>query len=61
MMLSRLARRRRQVEADPYAEFRISPTVNRLLEWVLALERGLIRAGVSFPAGGSLLLVARKR
>lgn len=61
MMLSRLGRRRTQVEADPYAEFRMSPAVNRLLEGVLSLERGLIRAGVSFPAGGSLLLVAEKR
>lgn len=61
MMLSRLGRRRQQVEADPYAEFRMSPAVNRLLEGVLSLERGLIRAGVSFPAGGSLLLVAEKR
>jgi len=61
MMLSRLGRRRQQVEADPYAEFRMSRAVNRLLEGVLSLERGLIRAGVSFPAGGSLLLVAEKR
>lgn len=60
MMLSRLGRRKAAVEADPYAEFRMSPAVNRALEWVLALERGLIRAGVSFPAGGSLLVVARK-
>jgi len=61
MMLSRLGRRRVRAEADPYAEFTISPAVNRLLEGVLSLERGLIRAGLSFPAGGSLLLVARKR
>lgn len=61
MMLSRLGRRKAAVEADPYAEFRMSSVVNRMLEWVLAIERGLIRAGVSFPAGGSLLLVARKQ
>jgi SAM-dependent methyltransferase len=61
MMLSRLGRRKAAVRADPYAEFKMSPAVNRVLEWVLGLERGLIRAGVSFPAGGSLLVVARKR
>jgi SAM-dependent methyltransferase len=61
MMLSRLGRRKAAVEADPYSEFRMSPGVNHVLEWVLGLERGMIRAGVSFPAGGSLLLVARKR
>ena len=61
MMLSRLGRRKAAVQADPYAEFKMSPAVNRVLEWVLALERGLIRAGLSFPAGGSLLVVARKQ
>jgi hypothetical protein len=29
-------------------------------ESVLAIERALIRAGVRFPAGGSLLLVAQR-
>jgi hypothetical protein len=30
------------------------------LEKILDLERSLIRKGISFPAGGSLLLIARK-
>jgi SAM-dependent methyltransferase len=60
MMASRLARSRSEVESNPYAEFRIAASMNRLLEAALGIERALIRAGVSFPAGGSLLLVARK-
>jgi SAM-dependent methyltransferase len=60
MMLSRLARREADSRTNPYAEFYISAPANRLLQAALAIERGLIRAGVSFPAGGSLLLVARK-
>jgi phosphatidylglycerol:prolipoprotein diacylglycerol transferase len=33
---------------------------NFLLASVLAVERVLIRLGIRFPAGGSLLLVARR-
>ena len=59
--------RRRMREVQPGSEFdaidavRLPWAVNKALEVVMAVERGLIRAGVSFPAGGSLLLVARKR
>jgi hypothetical protein len=42
------------------AEYRIGSLTNRILETTLALERALITRGFSFPAGGSLLLVARK-
>lgn len=58
LLLSRAIRRGRPV--DPSAEYRIPVTVNRLAGAVMGLERGLIRAGVSFPAGGSLLAVARR-
>ena len=61
MMLSRLARRPPKIGRDPLAELRLAGWLNALLEAVLGLERGLIRAGVSFPAGGSLLLVANKK
>ncbi len=43
-----------------YGEFDVPPVVNRLLTGALAIERGLIRMGVSWPAGGSLLVVARR-
>jgi SAM-dependent methyltransferase len=42
------------------AELRPSRPVNGLLHGVLRLERGLIRAGADLPAGGSLLLAARR-
>lgn len=59
LVASRL-RIRWQAELDPMAEFRLSRWTNALLETVLAVERGMVRAGISFPAGGSLLAVARK-
>jgi hypothetical protein len=45
---------------DPMDEFRIHPLVNRLSQAIMTLERLLIRWGLSFPAGGSLLVVARR-
>lgn len=59
MWLARRLRRRAQT-IDPMAEFRISRAANRLLGWLLGLEVFLTtRLGVRWPAGGSLLLVAR--
>jgi SAM-dependent methyltransferase len=46
---------------DVIDELRQPRAVNLALEAVMTIERNLIRRGVSFPAGGSLLLVARKR
>ena len=57
MMLARLRKRR---AADPMEELRIHPAANRVLRVVLDAERALIGRGVSFPAGGSLLVVARR-
>jgi len=45
---------------DPHDEFHIPLLVNNVLESVLAIERALIRMGLSFPLGGSRLIVARK-
>jgi len=58
-----LSRRRRNLarEAfDPFAEFNLAPWKNRVLEGILSLERLLIRAGIHWPAGSSLLVVAEK-
>jgi SAM-dependent methyltransferase len=61
MMLSRFMQRKHAQTENPIdAGFMISKPVNKLLGWLLGLERKAIRLGVSFPAGGSLLLVARK-
>ena len=56
MMLSR----RKRKDRDLWAEFQINRSLNAFFEKTLAAERTLIRSGLSFPAGGSLLLVARK-
>lgn len=60
MFASRLAQRAPGDDYDPLAELRIAPWLNWTLEKVLDAERLLIKAGVSLPMGGSLLLVARR-
>jgi ubiquinone/menaquinone biosynthesis C-methylase UbiE len=45
---------------DPSSELKVGRFTNRILSAVMALECGLIRAGVSLPAGGSLLAIAHK-
>lgn len=41
-------------------EFELNPWLNRAFRFALTLERRLIRAGVSLPIGGSLVMVAEK-
>jgi SAM-dependent methyltransferase len=55
--LMALSRRKKDVSS---AELEVGPGANRVLGAAMALERGLIRAGLRFPAGGSLLVVAHK-
>jgi SAM-dependent methyltransferase len=59
MIWSRL-RQKRDQDFQPWREFEIGPTLNKALESILNFERMVIKTGVSFPAGGSLLLVGRK-
>lgn len=42
-------------------ELRISPVINRILEFCMSLERIGILWGLRYPAGGSRLIVARKQ
>ena len=58
LMLSRLSRR--DQPADPDAETRIAPMTNTLGSALTTVERALLRTGASLPAGGSLLVVARR-
>lgn len=58
LMLSRLNGRSTQV--DPKRELRISPWMNAAFAKACDLERAAIRAGASFPAGGSLLAIGRR-
>jgi len=60
MAASRLSQQKSRAGYDPLAELRIAPTLNWMLEKTLDFERMLIRAGLRFSAGGSLLVVARK-
>lgn len=60
MFASRLAQKLRPAAYDPASEFNMAPGLDRALEAVLNLEQALIRRGVRFPAGGSLLAVAEK-
>jgi SAM-dependent methyltransferase len=60
LLLPLMALARRRKAFSPSGELEIGGAANRLLGGVMALERALIAAGVSFPAGGSLLAVAHK-
>lgn len=48
------------VSNDAHDELAPHPLINAALSLFMSLERGLISAGVSFPCGGSRLVVARK-
>jgi trans-aconitate methyltransferase len=62
MYLSRLLNRNKMdVSMDAMIELRINPILNKIFEWLLYFELALMRAGISLPVGGSMLLVAQKR
>jgi hypothetical protein len=48
-------------EVDPTGEFQLPGAVERAFGAAMTAERSLIRSGVSFPAGSSLLLAAHRR
>lgn len=60
MFASRLTRRKAPEDGDATAELRLPAFVNRFFEAVMTLERQLVRLGIRFPIGGSLLMIARK-
>jgi SAM-dependent methyltransferase len=60
MMVSRFSQRQEKENYDPLNEFKISSWLNATLELILSMERQMIQRGVSFPWGGSLLLIAQK-
>lgn len=60
MIASRLGRRNSSGKAVAESEFVLGPVGDFLLERLFDVERGLIRMGLSFPVGGSMLIVARK-
>lgn len=60
MMISRARQMVASEGYDPLRELKIGGVLNTVLEKILDAERLMIRAGVNFPAGGSLLMIARK-
>lgn len=61
MLISRLNQKSKAKNYDPTIELKISGILNLILEKVLDIERWLIQLGLSFPIGGSLLVVAYKK
>lgn len=55
-----LSRKRLSTPNDAYREIRVSRFLNFILTGVMFVEYGLIRIGFRPPAGGSLLLLARR-
>jgi SAM-dependent methyltransferase len=60
LMAAARLRVRRRGEIDLAADLTCPSRLDRVLERVLDVELDLIRRGVSLPAGGSLLVVARR-
>ena len=60
MLISRVKYRTSSRAFDPLAEFRIGHFLNGVFEKIMDMERSLITSGISFPVGGSLLVVARR-
>jgi len=60
MLMSRFLGKIQKDKFDPSGELKVNPVLNKSFECILSFERLLIKAGVSFPFGGSLLLVGRK-
>lgn len=61
MYLSRLLKRKNTtMRMDEMTELRVNPVLNKIFEWFLRVELAMIRVGISLPAGGSRLLVARR-
>jgi hypothetical protein len=60
MLISRVLKQRNSAHFDALDELRIAPALNAAMGVLMDLERALIRAGVSLPAGGSLLVAAHK-
>lgn len=60
LMLASRLRRKSSGSYDLAAELVPPKSINRSLEWMLDREVDLIARGVSLPAGGSLVVVARR-
>lgn len=55
-----LSRKRASKQHEPMSEFNIPRWLNRSMEMVMQVELLLLKTGIRFPVGGSLLLIATK-
>ncbi len=60
MVMSRIYERVTRRQFDPLGEHNRAAFLDRALSTVMGVEHSLIRGGISFPFGGSLLAVARR-
>ena len=60
LLLSRMGKKKTAPSFDPDKELKIHSGLDSVLGAALGFERFLIRCGVRFPFGGSILLAARK-
>ena len=61
LLLASRVRQRGELESyDPGGELQFSRRIDRSLEAAMTLERWLIKRRLRFPAGGSVLLIARR-
>jgi len=60
MLLSRLKTKSKKEDFDPMRELSLPSFLNRMFCWIMDFERVLIKAGLRFPVGGSLLCVGKK-
>jgi SAM-dependent methyltransferase len=64
MVASRLLSRRRPTKTNVKeafaSEVTLPPAASRFCDWVMRIDELALRAGISLPFGGSLLVVARK-
>ena len=60
MFLSRLRFKRTEQITDPMCELKISKSINWILCQIMQFEIFLIKIGIPFPIGGSLLVIAKK-
>jgi SAM-dependent methyltransferase len=60
LMAARRLGRKTPATYDPEAEFRLPRWLNGAFSVVMAVEHAMLRAGMRFPFGGSLLVVARR-
>jgi len=60
LAVARLHRRVTRRPFNPWAEFQLPGRIDRALERVMRAELSMIRRGIVFPFGGSLIVAARK-